>query len=97
MALTSLVLVCVLASALIVHVSWMRTSSRNIETVVASINVETAAAVKNELEGTFRASEGAVEIIRSILFQGAIKADDEAKREFVFLSVLRSPGCFSLS
>ena len=90
MALTSLVLVCVLASALIVHVSWMRTSSRNIETVVASINVETAAAVKNELEGTFRASEGAVEIIRSILFQGAIKADDEAKREFVFLSVLRS-------
>jgi adenylate cyclase len=90
MALTSLVLVCVLASALIVHVSWMRTSSRNIETVVASINVETAAAVKKELEGTFRASEGAVEIIRSILFQGAIKADDEAKREFVFLSVLRS-------
>lgn len=90
MALTSLVLVCVLASALIVHVSWMRTSSRNIETVVASINVETAAAVKNELEGTFRTSEGAVEIIRSILFQGAIKADEEAKREFVFLSVLRS-------
>lgn len=90
MALTGLVLIAVLASALIVHVSWMRTASRNIETVVASINVETAAAVRKELEGTFRASEGAVEIIRSILFQGAIKADDEAKREFVFLSVLRS-------
>ncbi len=90
MALTGLVLVAVLASALIVHVSWMRTSSRNIETVVGSINVEAAAAVKKELEGTFRGSEGAVEIVRSILFQGAIKADDEAKREFVFLSVLRS-------
>jgi adenylate cyclase len=89
-ALTGLVLIAVLASALIVHVSWMRTSSRNIESVVGSINVETAAAVRNELEGTFRASEGAVEIVRSILFQGAIKADDEAKREFVFLSVLRS-------
>ncbi|WP_368904950.1 adenylate/guanylate cyclase domain-containing protein [Taklimakanibacter lacteus] len=90
LALTGLVLVAVLASALIVHVSWMRTSSRNIEMVVGSINVETAAAVKKELEGTFRASEGAVEIIRSILFQGAIKTEDEAKREFVFLSVLRS-------
>lgn len=90
MALTGLVLIAVLASALIVHISWMRTAGRNIETVVASINVETAAAVRKELEGTFRASEGAVEIIRSILFQGAIKADDEAKREFVFLSVLRS-------
>jgi class 3 adenylate cyclase len=43
-----------------------------------------------ELETTFRASEGAVEILRSILFQGAISAEDEAKREFVFLSVLRS-------
>lgn len=90
MALTGLVLAAVLVTALIVHVSWMRTASRNIETVVSSINVQTASAVRNELETTFRASEGAVEIIRSILFQGAIKAEDEAKREFVFLSVLRS-------
>src|SRR5262245_5028665 len=89
-ALTGLVLVAVLTTALIVHVSWMRTASRNVETIVGSINVQTAGAVKKELEATFRASEGAVEIIRSILFQGAIKTDDEAKREFVFLSVLRS-------
>jgi class 3 adenylate cyclase len=89
-ALTGLVLIAVLATALIVHVSWMRTASRNVETIVGSINVQTAGAVKKELETTFRASEGAVEIIRSILFQGAISAEDEAKREFVFLSVLRS-------
>ncbi|WP_368911851.1 adenylate/guanylate cyclase domain-containing protein [Taklimakanibacter deserti] len=89
-ALTGLVLIAVLATALIVHFSWMRTANRNVETVVGSINVQTAGAVKKELEATFRASEGAVEVIRSILFQGAIKADDEAKREFVFLSVLRS-------
>jgi len=89
-ALTGLVLIAVLATALIVHFSWMRTANRNVETVVGSINVQTAGAVKKELEATFRASEGAVEIIRSILFQGAIKAEDEAKREFVFLSVLRS-------
>lgn len=89
-ALTGLVLVAVLATALIVHISWMRTATRNVETIVGSINVQTAGAVKKELEATFRASEGAVEVIRSILFQGAIKADDEAKREFVFLSVLRS-------
>lgn len=90
MALTGLVLIAVLATALIVHVSWMHTANSNVESVVGSINVQTASAVKKELETTFRASEGAAEIIRSILFQGAIKADDEAKREFVFLSVLRS-------
>jgi class 3 adenylate cyclase len=68
----------------------MWTASRNIQTVVNSLNTQTADAVRNELETTFRASEGATEIVRSILFQGAVKAEDEVKREFVFLSVLRS-------
>ncbi|MGE3874273.1 MAG: hypothetical protein AB7F74_15080 [Parvibaculaceae bacterium] len=63
-ALTGLVLVAVLATALIVHISWMRTATRNVETIVGSINVQTAGAVKKELEATFRASEGAVEVIR---------------------------------
>lgn len=90
LALTALMLVAVLATALIVHVSWMWTANRNVETVVSSLNAQTAQAVRQELETTFKASEGAVEIVRSILFQGAISAEDEAKREFVFLSVLRS-------
>ena len=90
LALTALMLFAVLATALIVHVSWMWTANRNVETVVSSLNAQTAQAVRQELETTFRASEGAVEIIRSILFQGAISTEDEAKREFVFLSVLRS-------
>src|SRR5689334_11802111 len=90
LALTALMLVAVLSTALIVHASWDWTASRNIETVVGSLNRQTADAVERELQSTFRGAEGAVEIIRSILFQGAIKADDEAKREFVFLSVLRS-------
>jgi hypothetical protein len=89
-ALTALVLGAVLLTALVVHLSWMWTASRNIETVVGSLNSQTASAVRQELEATFRASEGAIEIIRSILFQGAVKAEDEVKREFVFLSVLRS-------
>jgi class 3 adenylate cyclase/HAMP domain-containing protein len=90
LALTALMLVAVLSTALIVHVSWMWTADRNVGTVVSSLNAQTAQAVRQELETTFRASEGAVEIVRSILFQGAISTEDEAKREFVFLSVLRS-------
>src|SRR5829696_7017250 len=90
LALTALVLTAVLLTALVVHVSWMWTASRNIETVVGSLNAQTANAVRKELETTFRAAEGATEIVRSILFQGAVNAGDEVKREFVFLSVLRS-------
>jgi adenylate cyclase len=90
LALTALMLLAVLSTALIVHASWNWTASRNIETVVASLNRQTADAVTRELQATFRGAEGATEIVRSILFQGAIKVEDEAKREFVFLSVLRS-------
>lgn len=90
LALTALVLTAVLSTALVVHGLWMWTASRNVETVVNSLNAQTAKAVRDELGTTFRASEGATEIVRSILFQGAVKADDEVKREFVFLSVLRS-------
>jgi class 3 adenylate cyclase len=90
LALTALVLSVVLLTALVVHISWMWTASRNIDSVVGSLNAQTANAVRQELESTFRASEGATEIVRSILFQGAVKAEDEVKREFVFLSVLRS-------
>ena len=90
LALTALMLLAVLSTALIVHVSWMRTSGRNIETIVISLNERTAQSVLRELGATFKSAEGAVEIIRSILFQGAIASSDEAKREFVFLSVLRS-------
>src|SRR4051794_9901200 len=89
-ALTALMLLAVLITALIVHASWSWTASRNIETVVGSLNRQTGDAVSRELQTTFRGAEGALEIVRSILFQGAIKTDDEAKREFVFLSVLRS-------
>jgi class 3 adenylate cyclase len=94
-ALVALLLLAVLSTALVIHLSWSWTARRNIETVVASLNTQTANAVRRELDQTFRAAEGAAEIVRSILFQGTISADDEAKREFVFLSVLRSNPAFS--
>jgi adenylate cyclase len=89
-ALIALLLLAVLSTALVIHLSWSWTARRNIESVVASLNGQTADAVRSELDHTFRAAEGAAEIVRSILFQATISADDEAKREFVFLSVLRS-------
>jgi class 3 adenylate cyclase len=89
-ALMALLLLAVLSTAVVIHLSWSWTARRNIESVVASLNGQTADAVRSELDHTFRAAEGAAEIVRSILFQATISADDEAKREFVFLSVLRS-------
>jgi class 3 adenylate cyclase len=89
-ALTALMLLAVLSTAFIVHVSWMRTASANVDGIVVSLSQSTASSVHRELETTFGSTTAAVEIVRSIFFQGAIKPSDEAKREFVFLSVLRS-------
>jgi class 3 adenylate cyclase len=90
LALTALALLAVLATALAVHLSWSRAAERNVDSAAASLSTSTANAVGRELDSTFHGAEGALEIVRSILFQGALKAEDEVKREFVFLSVLRS-------
>lgn len=80
----------VLLTAAVVHFSWLRTSNDNIDMIVSRLNDTAASAVHREVNATFQATEAAVEIVRSILFQGAVKKDDEVNREFAFLSVLRS-------
>lgn len=89
-ALIALVLLAVLSTALIIHLSWAVTAERNITDVVSTLNTRTAGDVRREIETTFKGAEGAVEIARSMFFQGAVDPEDEAKREFVFLSILRS-------
>jgi adenylate cyclase len=88
-AVTALLLLAVLSTAGFVHVIWQRTASRNVETVVTSLDAQSSAAVRNELTSTLSLVASTAEIVRSILYQGAIKADDEVKREFLFLSLLR--------
>ncbi len=90
LALTGLMLIAVLSTAVIVHASWNWAAGRNVETIVASLSGQSAETVRRELDGRFRAAKGVIEVVRSILFQGTVRPSDEAKREFIFLSVLRS-------
>lgn len=94
-ALAVILLVAVLSTALLIHLIWHDAASRNVESAVAKLNAGAAASVNRELAQTFAAAEGAAEIIRSALFQGTIAPEDEAKREFLFLSVLRSQPALS--
>ena len=88
-AVTALLLLAVLSTATFVHLIWQRTASANVEKVVASLDAQSVGAVRGELSSTLALVASTAEIVRSILFQGAIKADDEVKREFLFLSLLR--------
>ncbi|EHK53383.1 adenylate/guanylate cyclase domain-containing protein [Allomesorhizobium alhagi] len=87
--MTALLLVAVISTAASVHLIWERTAARNVEKIVASLDAQSADTVRSELTSTLAVVAGTAEIIRSILFQGTIKADDEVKREFLFLSLLR--------
>lgn len=89
-AMTLLLLVAVLSTALFVHAFWNQAAGRNIDKIVGSLDAQSASSVRRELTATFAAASGTAEIIRSVLFQGTIKADDEVKREFLFLSLLQA-------
>lgn len=88
-AVTALLLLAVLSTAGPVHFIWLRTASSNVERVVASLDAQSASAVRNELSSHLALVSSTAEIVRSVFFQGAIKPDDEVKREFLFLSLLR--------
>jgi hypothetical protein len=79
-----------MSTAASVHLIWERTATRNVEKIVASLDAQSADTVRSELTSTLAVVAGTAEIIRSILFQGTIKADDEVKHEFLFLSLLRA-------
>jgi adenylate cyclase len=81
--------ICVLTAAL-VHGSWERTSSRNADDLVKEINTRIADTVAGNLQQVLTNASASEEALRTIFFQDVIKITNEAKREFVFLSLLQS-------
>ncbi len=89
-ALTGLVLGTVSVTALAVHLSWSYTAQENVSDVVGQLNRQVVDSIHHEVRGVLNDSWAMQEAVRSIFFQGAIRVDDEGKREFVFLALLRS-------
>jgi adenylate cyclase len=81
--------ICVLTAGL-VHESWQRTSTRNADDLVKEINTRIADTVASNLQQVLTNASASEEALRTIFFQDVIKVTDEAKREFVFLSLLQS-------
>jgi len=84
-----ILMLAVLSTAALIHLIWQRAAGENIEEIVASLDAQTAGSVRNDLSRTLTLVTSTAEVVRSIFFQGAIGAEDEVKREFLFLSLLR--------
>lgn len=89
-ALTALVLGTVVLTALLIHLFWSVAARRNVGDVVGQLNRQIVESIHHELHGVLDDASSMEEAVRSIFFQGTIKVTDEGKREFVFLTLLRS-------
>jgi adenylate cyclase len=89
-ALAGLVLLTVGITALVIHLTWSYAARRNVAEVVGQLNRQIAGSVQHEIRATLNDAWSVQEAVRSIFFQEAIKPTDEAKREFIFLALLRS-------
>ncbi len=88
--LTALVALTVTLTALLIHLSWSWTARENVGEVVGQLNREIVRSIQHELRAVLDNAWSVQEAVRTIFFQGTIKPTDEAKREFVFLAMLRS-------
>ncbi|MCW5729756.1 MAG: adenylate/guanylate cyclase domain-containing protein [Alphaproteobacteria bacterium] len=93
--LSAMIIFTGVATALLVHSVWTFTSGRNLREVVTQLNRQIVTSVRHDLADLLAGAEAAREALRTIFFQGVIEARDEARREFIFLSLLQSNPSFS--
>jgi adenylate cyclase len=88
--LTGLVLATVLLTALFIHLLWSNAARSNVADVVSQLNREIIGRVKNEVRGVLDDAVAAQNAVGSVFANGTIRTDEESKRDFVFLALLRS-------
>lgn len=80
---------CFLVAGL-VNYNWQRAADRNAAELVAQINQRITTSVGRQIKTQLDGAESALAALRTVFFQDVIRIDNEAKREFVFLSSLQS-------
>ncbi len=89
-ALTLFVMLSVLSTALLIHLSWSRTARDNVVEVARQLNGQIANSIGGKLGDIQRNAAATQDAVRSIFVQGAITPQDEGKREFIFLALLQA-------
>lgn len=80
---------CFLIAGL-VHFNWQRSADRNAAELVTQINSRITSSVTRDIKSKVDSAESALSSLHTVFFQDVIRIDNEAKREFVFLSLLQS-------
>ena len=90
LAISGLVLVSIMVSAIGVHVLWWRTAEANSHALAETINEQIVSEVEKELSAITTQARASYTAIRTLFVQNVLETREADKREFVFLSQLQS-------
>ena len=90
LAISGLVLVSIMVSAIGVHVLWWRTAEANSHALAETINEQIVSEVEKELSAITTQARASYTAIRTLFIQNVLETREADKREFVFLSQLQS-------
>jgi len=90
LVLTAQILATVALTALLIHLLWSHSARDNVADVARQLNQEIVSSIRHELRGVLDQAVAAQQAVGSIFANGTITPEDEAKRDFIFLALLRS-------
>lgn len=90
LAVSGLVLLSIIVSALGVHILWWRTADATSQTLAKTINEQIVLAVGKELFSITIEAKSAFIAARALFMRHVVEADDLNKREFVMLAQLQA-------
>ena len=89
-AISGLVLMSIIVSAVGVHLLWWRTASQVSQTLADTINDQIVSAVGDQLQSITTEARSASIAVRALLTEKVLDIDDAKRRKFVFLSQLQA-------
>src|SRR4029450_3658065 len=89
-AISGLVLMSIVVSAVGVHLLWWRTANQVSQTLADTINDQIVAAVGDQLQSITTEARSASIAVRALLAEKVLDIHDAKRRKFVFLSQLQA-------
>jgi adenylate cyclase len=89
-AVTGLVLATVVLTALSIHFAWSNSARENVADVARQLDQQIVASIQHELRGVLDEAVAAQQAVGSMFSNGTIAPEDEARRDFFFLALLRA-------
>lgn len=87
---TGLVLATVVLTALLVHLLWSISARENVADVARQLDHQIVASIQHELHGVLDQAVAVQRAVASMFSNGTIAPEDEPRRDFIFLALLRS-------